>query len=286
MLQLEKSYQVCQRIARQSASNFYWSFRLLPKPKRRAMYALYAFARRTDDLADSDQPKEERRAALRQWRYKLENELDGTGSESVLIALADAVARYEIPQQYLFDIVDGVTIDTTDPEFATFAELEHYCHLVASAVGLACLHIWGFSNPHAVDHATDCGTAFQLTNILRDLQEDAHNGRIYLPTEDLHRFGVSKTDIEYERNRDQLEELLRFEVNRAATYYASAAKLIDMLHPDGRRMLRLMTTTYGLVLKKVRRRGSRLHQPVRISRFERLAIASSIFGIAKLPLIA
>jgi len=242
------------------------------------MYALYAFARHTDDLADNAHTAAVRRGALQQWRRALEMALTNPSSNLILRALADTVRRYDLPPRYLFEIIEGVTRDTTAVQLASFQELERYCYLVASSVGLACIHIWGFSAPRAIDRAIDCGMAFQLTNILRDLHEDAEQGRVYIPREDLDRYDVSVAQLRLGTPTRQLAALIRFETERAAQYYRQAAELSAWLHPEGWRVLRLMLRTYWHMLCKVRQRGPHIQdRSVRVGSLGRLAIAGSAF---------
>ena len=192
---LQASYAHCQTLTRQAARNFFYSFLVLPRGKRRAMCALYAFLRETDDIGDSDKPLEVRRAELGAWRESLAAAVAGHAQPPILPALVDTVSRYQIPPQYLYDCIDGVEMDLSDRSYETFADLEAYCYKVASAVGLACIHIWGFRDSSAIEPACQLGVAFQLTNILRDLKEDAQRGRVYLPQEDLRRFNYSREDL-------------------------------------------------------------------------------------------
>ncbi len=192
---LAASYVHCQRIARRSGSSFYYSFLLLPKEKRLAMCALYAFLRRTDDLADSALPLEERTRALTSWRQSLNLALAGHCDDPLLPALADVVSEHAIPLEYLTAAIDGAEMDLRPVRFDSFADLEKYCELVASMVGLACLKIWGCQAAAAEGPARCCGVAFQLTNILRDLGEDARRDRVYLPLEDLARFDYTVDDL-------------------------------------------------------------------------------------------
>ena len=182
-------------VAQSQAKNFYYSFLLLAPPKRRAMCAIYAFMRYCDDLSD-DENVPDRAAAIARWRGDLELALDGHAPDHPLWpAFADSVARYKIPHQYFFDMIDGVSSDLEPRVIQTFDELYRYCYQVASVVGLTVIHIFGFEDPRALDLAEKCGIAFQLTNILRDVREDSEKGRVYIPAEDLSRFGVSTKDF-------------------------------------------------------------------------------------------
>ena len=187
---IDASYALCRRMARQSGSSFYPCFFLLGREKRRAMDALYAFMRHTDDLGDNPQPVAARASAVRGWRASLAGALNGsweTPQHPLLPALADTVHRFHIPPEHLFAVIDGVEMDLAGRQYETFEDLAGYCRCVASAVGLACLHVWGYGGDEAREPADKCGLAFQLTNILRDLKEDAGQGRVYLPLEDLRR---------------------------------------------------------------------------------------------------
>jgi len=254
---LTASVAHCRRVARRSARNFYYGFVPLSGPQRDAMCAVYAFARHTDDLTDNDrpQPPQTRRAALHDWRRALEATLGGDyGSNPVLPALHDAIRRYRIPPQYFFELIEGVGTDLDAPRYRTFEDLYRYCYLVASTIGLICLHVFGFESPQAPGCAEKLGVAFQLTNILRDLGEDGRRGRLYLPEEDLARFGVSPSDIQQGR-LDRIRELLRFEAGRAERYYQDAAPLLGLVHPRSRASLWTLTAIYHGVLGRVQASG-------------------------------
>src|SRR5215213_3696202 len=203
---LRASYRFCGALSRREARNFYYSFLVLPPPLRRSMCALYAFLRHTDDLADEPAPLEEKRRALDDWRQSLDAAMT-TGLASSwpgLPALVDTVERHRMPRRLLDLVIDGVTMDLEPRPFATFEDLYGYCYRVASVVGLSCLHIWGYrpEGGRAAELAEACGVALQLTNIVRDVREDARQGRIYLPREDLERFGVVPEELSADRTSD------------------------------------------------------------------------------------
>ncbi|HEX8203272.1 MAG TPA: phytoene/squalene synthase family protein, partial [Isosphaeraceae bacterium] len=215
---LRSSYQFCGDVARRQARNFYYSFLLLPADRRRAMCALYAFLRHTDDLADEPGPVAAKRRALDAWRSELDAALGGAGASwPGLPALADTVARHGVPARHLHEVLDGVAMDLEPVAYPTFADLYAYCYRVASAVGLCCIRIWGYRSEggRAEALAEACGVALQLTNILRDVREDARLGRIYLPREDLDRFGVAAADLDAPRPSDAVRALLAFQGQRA-----------------------------------------------------------------------
>jgi phytoene synthase len=242
------------------------------------MCALYAFARHTDDLGDSDLSPSTRMQSLIDWRYHLTRALAGDFLGQTWPALADTVQRFAIPPQYLFDIIDGVQSDVERVEFESFDELRHYCYRVASSVGLACLHIWGFSDPRAIELAIDRGIAFQLTNILRDIREDAQRDRIYVPREDLQHFSCQADDLRQAAPADRVRNLLQFEIERAESFYRRSRGLVHLVEPDGRRMLRLMTATYWHLLQSVRRQQEKLpNRPIRLGLLAKLRIINSAF---------
>ena len=273
-LTLAQSYAFCERIARRQAANFYPVFRVLPRPQRRAMCALYAFMRITDDLVDDAGEVAIKRAKLAAWRDGFRQAMCGEDRHSVHPALRDAVERYAIPTWYLEAVIDGVEMDLEPVRFQRFDELYRYCYLVASAVGLACVQVWGFRDEAAKLYAEHAGIAFQLTNILRDLGEDLQRDRIYLPAEDLVLFGCTREDLlgamptalrghgrapmptqsRGHGTPKQLKPLLRFEADRARQYYQSAERLLPLLKGSGRAVCQVMLRTYRGLLDEIERR--------------------------------
>jgi phytoene synthase len=249
---LEESYAICGRIARQTGKNFYYSFLVMPREKRAAMCAIYAFMRRSDDIADSAANPAVAMEGLRQWRSEVDGALNGgAASDPILPALADTVRRYHIPPRHFHELLDGTEMDQTTTRYATFDDLYKYCYRVASAVGLVVLPIFGYKDKAALVPAEACGIAFQLTNILRDVKEDAQMGRIYLPLEDLRRFSVSEDDIMNSRATPQFLELMKFEAARAREFYDKARSLLDMIDADSRGTLAVMIAIYGGILRKI-----------------------------------
>jgi phytoene synthase len=274
------SYAVCERLARREAGNFYHAFRLLPSDQRLAMCALYSFMRLTDDIADGCGDVEERRGQLTQWRRRLHEALDGEDSHPIHPALRHTVRTYSIPVRYLEEVVDGVEMDLDTTRYATFRELYRYCYHVASAVGLACIHIWGFQGDTALAQAEAAGIAFQLTNILRDLGEDADRSRIYLPQEDLARFGYGERDLNARLRNDAFRALMRFEADRARDYYEAAEPLVEALRPAGRAVFLVMLRTYrGLLEAIVRRDYDVFSGRVRLSKLRKLWLAARALPI-------
>jgi phytoene synthase len=251
-LSLEESYALCERIARKTGKNFYYSFLVMPREKRAAMCAIYAFMRRSDDIADSAGNPMDALEGLRQWRAQVDTALNGgVMGDPILPALADTVGRYRIPLRHFHELLDGTEMDQTATRYATFDELYQYCYRVASAVGLVVLPVFGYKDEAALAPAEACGIAFQLTNILRDVKEDAQMGRIYLPLEDLRRFGVSENEIMDSRATPQFLELMKFEAARARGFYDKARPLLNMIDADSRGTLAVMIAIYGGILRKI-----------------------------------
>jgi phytoene synthase len=254
---LRASYRYCGAVARREARNFYPSFLLLPADRRRSMCALYAFLRHTDDLVDGAGSAPEKAGALAAWRSDLEAALARRHAAwPGLPALADTVARHAIPPRHLHAVLDGVAMDVQPRPFATFDDLYVYCYRVASAVGLSCLHIWGYRSEggKAEALAEACGIALQLTNILRDVREDARGGRVYLPVQDLERFGVAAPELIAGRPSDRVRALLAFEGRRAYAYYSQAGPLVHLVAPVGRPVLRAIVGIYRALLDEIARR--------------------------------
>ncbi len=274
---LAASYAYCRHLSAHAGSNFHAGFLLLPRHKRQAMDVLYAFMRHTDDLADGPGDEANRCEALATWREQLAQLTSASTHlpqhSKILPALADVVRRYQIPLEHLYAVIDGVAMDLAGTRYATFEELERYCHRVASAVGLACLYIWGFRGPEAFEPARQLGVAMQLTNILRDLKPDAESGRCYLPEADLHMTGYSLEDLRAGKDNQAFRSLMGMELGHARRLYEQGAELWDHLEPDGRRILGFMFSTYRALFRKIGHRpASVLHGPVRLSRLKKLAI--------------
>jgi phytoene synthase len=289
VISVSESYDHCRALARKTARNFYYSFLTLPRDRMRAMCVLYAFMRVTDDLGDSDLPQAVRKADLSSWRERFVRACEtGECEHPVLPALADVMRRYHVPIQYLLDVIAGVEMDLEPVGFETFERLADYCYHVAGAVGLACIHLWGFHDERALAAAVDCGTAFQLTNILRDLSEDAARGRLYLPREDLDRFCVTADELaggnlNGKARHERFEELMRFEVARAREYYARARALDEYLDPPGRPILEAMLRIYGGLLDEIeRRRYDVFTRRIELSRWRKICLTAQTVARHKL----
>jgi phytoene synthase len=248
---LEDSYAHCRRVARTRARNFYYSFVLLSREQRNAMCAVYAFMRYCDDL--SDEPGANL-AAIEQWRASLDEALAGRcDAHPVLPAFHDTVSRYRIPTHLFHEMIEGVASDLEPRRFETFRQLYLYCYQVASTAGLSTIHILGFDSPEALALAEKCGIAFQLTNILRDIREDAERGRIYLPAEDLARFHVTEDDIRGGLRTPEFIDLMDFETARARQYYKESQPLLALVHASGRASLGALISIYSRLLDRIER---------------------------------
>lgn len=252
---LEASFDYCRRVARSRARNFYYSFLLLPRAERDAMCAIYAFMRYCDDL--SDEPAAgDARASIERWSADLERALAGDAPpHPVWPAFRASVERFRIPHECFRQMIAGVSSDLEPRTIETFDDLRQYCYQVASVVGLCVIHVAGFESAEAPRLAEDCGVAFQLTNILRDVSEDAGLGRVYLPQEDLARFGVSEQVLRGTQRTPEFLDLMRFEAARAREYYARSAALVNMVSPSGRAMMRAIVAIYSRLLDRIESSG-------------------------------
>jgi len=249
---LRAAERLCQRLARREAANFYWGFAALPRPQRVAVYALYDFARQVDDEADAA-GRPNVAAGLERHRQRARSCATGRASDPVALVLSRAMRRYAIPESELQSLIDGVQTDLTRTRYATWAELEAYCRLVASTIGRMCVRIFGFQDPAALDRAGELGVALQLTNILRDVKEDGEMGRVYLPAEDLERFGVAESDLLAGRPGPGWEALVAFEAARASQRYASGLRVLRLVPRRPAVCIATMGGIYRRILRMVER---------------------------------
>ena len=262
--QLVMAYSVCKGITRRAAKNFYYAFLVLPRPKRDALCAVYAFMRRCDDI--SDDPKTgpaERREQLESWLQALHRAQQGNPTDDpILLALTDTQRRYAIPASLLDELAHGTAMDVEEAEastetgygvihYRTFEDLRLYCYRVASVVGLVCIRVFGYRDPAAEPLAERCGLAFQLTNILRDVKEDAGLGRVYLPEEDLVKFSLTLSDVLNVSDPVRLRPLLAFEADRAREFYAAGDQLISYVSEDSQPALWVLINIYRALLEKI-----------------------------------
>jgi len=284
------AYGVCRQITRSAARNFYYGFLVLPKDRRDALSAVYAFMRHSDDL--SDDPglnRHEREDKLIEWRDALHRVIEGEHTDDpMLLAVADAQQRFKIPLELFDQLVEGTAMDVTTHagapvRYQTFDDLRRYCYHVASVVGLICIKIFGYRDPAAETLAEQCGLAFQLTNIIRDVKEDAGMGRVYLPQEDLERFGRTASDLDPARltngfDAGSLRPVLEFEARRALEFYRAADQLLPLIDEDSRPALWVLVEIYRRLLEKIAARDYDVFQEkIRLSRREKLSVLARGF---------
>lgn len=261
--QLVMAYSVCKGITRTAARNFYYAFLVLPRRKREALCAVYAFMRRCDDIADDTKLSlAERRHRLDAWLDDLHRAQQGNPTDdAILLALTDAQRRYAIPAGLLDELALGTAMDVEQPEpsnatgftvqYQSFEDLRLYCYRVASIVGLVCIHVFGYRDPAAEELAERCGLAFQLTNIIRDVKEDAAMGRVYLPHEDLAKFNLSVSDVLSSPDAARFRPLLAFEADRAREFYKAGDELLSYISEDSQPALWVLVTIYRRLLEKI-----------------------------------
>jgi phytoene synthase len=264
--QIAVAYSVCRSITRSAAKNFYYAFLVLPMAKRQALCAVYSYMRRCDDIADDFKlPASERRQRLNAWLDAFHRAEAGHATDDpVLLALTDTQRRFKIPVELLDQLAYGTGMDIQDSAnptasgaadlqvlYRSFSDLRQYCYRVASVVGLVCIRIFGYRDPAAEALAENLGLAFQLTNIIRDVREDADMGRIYLPAEDIERFKIGPSDFRQAAIPERLRWLLAAEADRAREYYSSARELMLLIDEDSQPALWVLVTIYRRLLEKI-----------------------------------
>ncbi|HEV7734481.1 MAG TPA: presqualene diphosphate synthase HpnD [Candidatus Binatia bacterium] len=278
MTDVAEAYAYCRGVTRRSATSFYNAFRLLPPDRRAALDAVYAFCRFVDDVAD-DEGGRDPAALLLRWREELGRIYDGTPTHPIGIALADAVPRFGLAREHFEELIRGVEMDLRRRRYATFDDLYAYCYRVASTVGLLCIEIFGRKHASASEYAVDLGIAFQLTNILRDVHEDAERGRIYLPLEDLERFGCDEDALLAGRYSPHVGALMAFQCGRARAYYLRAR---GALAPEDRRALapaEAMRLIYERLLGRIESRRFDVFGPrITLPRYEKVGLALAAWG--------
>ncbi len=294
-LQLRAAYGVCRHIARSAAKNFYYGFLVLPAPKRNALSAVYAFMRHADDISDDPSiPAQQRREKLDEWINALRRVIAGEPTDDpVLFALADSQKLYKIPIELLEKLVHGTAMDVPQHgvgpkpalgedsgqlQYDTFDQLYDYCYHVASVVGLICIRIFGYRDPRAERLAEQTGVAFQLTNIIRDVKEDAEMGRVYLPREDMARFGVEAGALTNGTASGSLRPVLEFEAERAREFYRAADELLPLVDEDSRPALWALVEIYRRLLQRIADRNYDVFsERVRLGTAEKLAVLGKGF---------
>lgn len=271
----------CTTYTKHSGSNFYYSFLFLPRPRREAMYTIYTLCRMVDSAVDEPAPGSQPLEEIAKWRQEVSAAYQGHPTQPVTVSLAAHLQAFNIPESLLQELITGVEMDLTINRFATFPELYQYCYRVASVVGLICLRIFQTQSPAAEDYAVNLGLAFQLTNILRDLNGDAEHNRIYLPLEDFQRFGYTEEALLHQRSSPALVDLVKFECERARSYYQKAQEILQALPPSDQKSLlvaQIMRGIYSRILQQIEGQHYQVFGPrIRVAPMERLAIAANIW---------
>jgi len=242
---------ILPNLAQNRQSNFYYSFLILPKPKREAIETIYAFCRYTDDIVDEAATKKEQYARLQQWTKELRLSLNGASRFPVLNKLSTIIQQFHIPLNHFYDLIRGMEMDLTKKRYRTFEELQEYCYHAASTVGLMCAEVFGYKNEGTKQYAMNLGIALQLTNILRDLRADARRGRIYLPLEDLRRFQYSEDELLRSVYNDRFVELMKFECERAHEFFRRAKTFLAEEDKPFFTAARTMGNIYYLLLRRI-----------------------------------
>ncbi len=258
---LDRAFDFCRDVTRRRARNFYYGLKLTPEPQRSALYSVYAWMRRADDLVDNA-PKitDELRRDIAAFRITTDEALSGrvSSNEHLWMALADTAGRFDLPPEAFHLTLEGQLEDLAGAHYATFADVRDYCYRVASTVGLICIGIWGYSDPAARELAVDRGIAFQITNILRDYKEDFDVGRVYLPAEDFERHGITPDNLRQWSLPAACRAMIDRQVERANSYYERSAPLEGMISRSGRPTLWAMTAIYHALLAKIERAPQRI----------------------------
>ncbi|HXV12281.1 MAG TPA: presqualene diphosphate synthase HpnD [Burkholderiales bacterium] len=268
-------HQYCQQKAAASGSSFYYSFLFLPEEKRRAITALYAFCREVDDVVDECSDPALARTKLAWWRTEVEAMYRGTPQHPVAQALATVLPRFRLSQEHLNEIIDGMQMDLDRNRYPDFAALREYCYRVAGVVGLLSAEIFGYQDPRTLEYASDLGLAFQLTNIIRDVGEDARRDRIYLPLDEMERFGVRPADVLGGHEEESLRRLIDFQIERALGIYRQAFDKLPAIDRAAQRPGIMMAAIYRTLLEEIRADGCRvLRQRIALTPVRKLWIAS------------
>ena len=284
MGELETAYDHCRLITRSAAKNFYYAFITLPPKKRKVIYATYAFCRLCDDAADEEIPVDDKLRLLNDLRENLATAYSGHPTGPVFTALAHAASAFDIPDEHFYDVVSGAEMDLTKSWYQDFGELRTYCHRVASAVGLICIQIFGYSHDVAREYAIDLGLAMQLTNILRDVQEDLDRDRVYIPLDEINSFGYSEDELRAGVVNQPFRELMKFQVCRARQYFDSGFKLLPFLSPRSRACPAVLGQIYSHVLDRIEARDFNVFNGrVSLSRREKCLVTAQTWMKSLLP---
>ncbi|MHA1989140.1 MAG: presqualene diphosphate synthase HpnD [Promethearchaeota archaeon] len=271
---------IAKEISKQSRSSFYYAFNLLPPAQRDAMNTVYAFCRQTDDIVDEgNEANHLKYEKLRKWRIELEKSFTGYSDYQILNKLASTISRFNIPLEPFFELLKGMEMDLQINRYLTFNDLELYCYRVASTVGLMCIEIFGYNHKSTKEFAVNLGIALQLTNILRDVKKDAEKGRIYLPQEDLAKFGYGENDIFSHNYNDKFTEMMKYQVNRAKEYFDKATACLNLEDKKAMFAARAMQHIYYRMLNKIVDVDYDIYNNnIKISKFKKVGIALGVWA--------
>ena len=278
---LQDSYDICTEITKSEAKNFYYAFITLPEYKRMGIYAVYAFARHCDDISDDKQSQNQFEQFTR-LRKELKLSIEGRVTNNpIMPALIDTINKFSIPDSYFYELIDGVEMDLTKSRFLTFEELKEYCYKVASIVGLISINIFGYKGAEANKYAIDLGIAMQLTNIMRDLKEDAERDRIYIPQEEMNRFRYKETEMLNGQINYNFRNLMEFQVKRARSYFDSGSNLLEFLQEDAKGCTNILHNLYSRILDRIEDREYDVFSSrISLSSFEKITIMTKFFLIS------
>ena len=286
MFDLDLAYEECRAITRREAKNFYYAFFTLPLAQRKAISVAYAFCRYCDDSVDQVASSQDKLSALNALRSDLRSAYLGNPTSPVFLALADVAEKYQIPQEHFQEVITGVESDLVKTRYENFEALRQYCYQVASVVGLICLQIFGYKDPEAIPHAVDLGLAMQLTNISRDVREDLDYGRIYLPQDEMARFGYSEEELHAGVVNEQFIRLMRFQTQRARSYFRSGFKLLPYLSRRSRACPAVLGQLYWKILEGIEAADyDVLHHRVSLSTGKKMRVTAQTWLGTVLPLV-
>ena len=276
---LEESYAYCTDLTRRRARNFYYAFITLPKEKRKAIYAAYAFCRLSDDYSDEEIPLDEKAALLTGLHRELDEAFEGNPESPLFVALLDSCRKFGIPKDYFHEIINGVEMDLVTNSYQSFEDLYQYCYHVASVVGLVSIEIFEYTDSRAKEFATDMGIAMQLTNILRDIEEDCGRGRVYLPLNELAEHGVTPESLQAGDTGPEFREMMVQQVNRARDYFERSAGLLPLLAPRSRLCPAVLRALYSKLLDRIEARDYNVFgERITLSSREKLGLTARVWS--------
>ena len=265
--------QYCWEKTKKSKSNFYYSFLTLPKTKRRAIIALYSFCREVDDIVDNSKNPELAHLKLNWWQQEVQSLFDGKPNHPVSLALAPHIESKRLQEEHFQKIIDGMRMDLTIFRYKNFKELKNYCYHAAGVVGILAAQIFGYSNPDTLDFAVELGIALQLTNIIRDVGEDANRGRIYLPLEEMNKFEISETEILQLADTKNMEKLIFFQLARAESFYDRAFTMLPRSDSRNQKTSLIIANIYFALLQKMKRNRPKIGCKINLTQWEKIGVA-------------